>query len=99
MRTHGVYSINELRFIIRPLLRSYGMDSACLFGSHARGEADGSSDIDIILVGGEHFVPLDVFGFAEDLRRLTGKSVDAYEIRELDEGPFRDRALSDAVAI
>lgn len=54
MRTHGVYSIDELRFIIRPLLRSYGMDSACLFGSYARGEADGSSDIDIILVGGEH---------------------------------------------
>lgn len=99
MQIHGAYFIDELRSIIKPLLKTYGMDSAYLFGSYARGEADGSSDIDIILVGSEHFKSLDVFGFAEELRRLTGKPVDAYEIRELDEGPFRDQVLSEAAAI
>ena len=64
------------------------MASASLFGSYARGEADASSDIDLLLVGQRGFRPLGVFGVAEDLHRISGKAVDVYEISELDEGPF-----------
>lgn len=85
--------------MIKPLLKQYGLQSASLFGSYARGEADESSDIDVVVYGGEGFRPLNVFGFAEDLRRSSGKSVDAFEICELDEGPFRDAVLSEAIAV
>ena len=94
-----VYTREELGGMVRPLLEKYGMESASLFGSYARGEADASSDVDLLLVGGEGFRPLAVFGVAEELHRATGKPVDVYEISELDPGPFRDAVLAEAVAL
>ena len=37
-----VYTREELGGMVRPLLEKYGMESASLFGSYARGEADAS---------------------------------------------------------
>ena len=45
------------------------------------------------------FRPLNVFGVAEDLPRLSGKKVDVFELSELDAGPFRDAVLRDAVLL
>ena len=45
------------------------------------------------------FRPLNVFGVAEDLHRLSGKKVDVFELSELDAGPFRDAVLRDAVLL
>ncbi|WP_439787722.1 nucleotidyltransferase family protein [Parvibacter caecicola] len=43
-----------------PLLDRYDMKSAFLFGSYARGDADEDSDIDVLVVGNEGFLPLDI---------------------------------------
>ena len=94
-----VFTIEQLRAMIVPLLAKHGMASASLFGSYARGEADASSDIDLLLVGQRGFRPLGVFGVAEDLHRISGKAVDVYEISELDEGPFRDAVMREAVQL
>lgn len=91
--TDGVYTIDEIRQMVLPLLDRYGMSQARVFGSYARETADAESDIDVLLVGGEKFRPLDIFGVAEDLHRVSGKRVDVYEISELDEGPFRESVL------
>lgn len=94
-----VYTVDEIREMVLPLLDRYGMSQARLFGSYARGAADADSDIDVLLVGGEGFRPLDVFGVAEDLHRASGKRVDVYEISELDEGPFREAVMREAVSL
>ena len=94
-----VYTKEQLRAMIVPLLAKHGMASASLFGSYARGEADASSVIDLLLVGQRGFRPLGVFGVAEDLHRISGKAVDVYEISELDEGPFRDAVMREAVQL
>lgn len=94
-----VYSKAEIAQFVRPLIEKYGMASASLFGSYARGDATHDSDIDILLVGKPGFRPLNVFGFGEELRRALGKDVDVYEISELDEGPFRREVLAQAVAL
>lgn len=57
------------------LLEKYDMRSASLFGSYARNEADENSDIDLLLEGNPGFRPLNVFGVAEDLFRLSGKEL------------------------
>ena len=75
------------------------MTSASLFGSYARGEADESSGIDLLLVGSRGFRPLNVFGVAENLHRVSGKAVDVYELSELDDGPFKNAVLAEAVAL
>lgn len=99
MTSSRVYTTDALRAIAGPLVTRYGMRGASLFGSYARGSADAASDIDVLVDAGEHFRALDVYAFGEDLRRLTGKDVDVYEIRELDDGPFRDNVLKEAVRL
>lgn len=93
-----VYTIDQLRSIVAPYVRSRGFVSAHLFGSYARGEADGTSDIDILVDRGKARA-LAVCGLANHVYRATGKMTDVFDICELDEGPFRDSVLRDAVAL
>ena len=94
-----VYTQDELREMVAPLLVKYDMASASLFGSYARGDATDVSDIDLLLIGNEGFRPINVFGVAEELHRVSGKPVDVYEISELDQGPFRETILQEAVTL
>lgn len=98
MNSDVVYSTNELRGLIVPLVRKYGLRGACLFGSYAGG-ADASSDIDVLLDGGVGFRRLSVYALSEDLRASSGKDVDVFELSELDPGEFRDAVLREAVAL
>lgn len=75
---------DEIIEIIRVLLARYRASYAILFGSYARGEETADSDIDLIVVGGEHFHPSDIFDLGEELRALTGKNADVFEISEIE---------------
>lgn len=99
MSSDVVYKTAELRRIILPLAEKYGMSEAALFGSYARGEARPDSDIDVLLMRGEGFRPINVFALAEDLSESSGKDVDVYELGELEDGPFRDAVLREAVRL
>lgn len=95
-----VLTKNELEALIRILLRKYNAESALLFGSYARGEATAESDIDLIVVGGENFKVKDIFAFGEELRQMTNKNVDAFEIREVNKGtPFYETVMNEGVRI
>lgn len=76
----------EVRLAIVPLLKKYRAEKAILFGSYARNEADGKSDIDILIIGGEHFAPTDVFCIADELYCALAKNVDVYELCESNAG-------------
>ena len=91
---------NELEQSIRMLLSRYHAEYALLFGSYARGEETPDSDVDVVVFGGENFKKTNIFAFAEDLRAMTGKEVDAFEISEIDEGtPLYDSLLREGVRI
>lgn len=90
----------EIEATVRILLKKYHADYALLFGSYARGEATESSDIDLVVVGGADFRATDIFAFGEDLRQLTQKDVDAFELRELNIGsPFYETVMQEGVRI
>ena len=76
-----IYTQSEIFAVVRQLLKKYHAESAILFGSYARQEADAASDIDLIVVGGSKFDPTDIFCIAEELHRTMGKAVDVYELR------------------
>ena len=80
-----IYSREALIAIIVSLLKKYNAESAILFGSYARHEADALSDIDLVVMGGRSFEPTDIFSMAEDLHRATGKAVDVYELCEINQ--------------
>ena len=90
----------ELENVIRMLLRRYGAEYAVLFGSYARGDADADSDIDVVVAGGPLFRKMNVFAFAEDLRMMTGKRVDAFELCEINRGtPFYEAVMQEGKRI
>jgi hypothetical protein len=51
--------IKELDDIRRRLIEGYDPDKIILFGSHVKGDADGSSDIDLVIVKATEQRPLD----------------------------------------
>ena len=79
-------TVTEIENCIRLLLARYHAEYALLFGSYARGDATTDSDVDVVVIGGPAFRKRDIFAFAEDLRSMTGKKVDAFELCELNEG-------------
>ena len=96
----SVIATDELKTMIRALLHKYHAEYALLFGSYARGEATADSDIDVVIFGGKDFRPADIFAFGEELRQLTNKEVDAFEIREVNAGtPFYNAVMEEGVRI
>ena len=92
--------ITAIEKAIRQLLDRYHAEGALLFGSCARGDATEDSDIDVVVFGGEQFSKRDIFAFAEDLRALTGKEVDAFEICEVNiETPFYEAVMREGKRI
>lgn len=90
----------QVQDAIKVLLRRYGAESAVLFGSYARGEQTDTSDIDVIVFGGRNFKKSNIFAFAEELRQMTGKDVDAFEICEVNpQTPFYQSVMEEGIKI
>lgn len=90
----------EIENHIKMLILKYHAEYAILFGSYARGDASSESDIDVVVVGGTDFRAKDIFAFGEDLRHLTQKNVDAFEIREVNKDTsFYENVMKEGVRI
>lgn len=46
-KMHAKYTVDEIRNIVAPIAKEYGVDSLHLFGSYSRGNANEKSDIDV----------------------------------------------------
>lgn len=96
----NVLDVNVIKNYIKLLVRKYNADYAILFGSYARNEAEKESDIDVLVYGGEKFKPTSIFAFGEELRELTGKEVDCFEISEVKkDSDFYKNILKEGVKI
>lgn len=78
-----ILTFDEIVRIVKPLAEKYHISEVYLFGSYARGEADGDSDLDILVIGGDQFIKRNIFAFGYELSLAFGKPVDAYEICEI----------------
>lgn len=92
-------SIDDLRSVVLPLLKQYGLKRAFLFGSYARGEASDNSDIDLIVERGADSRRLSVYALGEDVHEATGKRVDIFDMSELNEAPFKSTVTNEAIAL
>ncbi len=80
-----VFTMNDIRQIVKPLAEKYHIHEVYLFGSYARNEATSASDIDFLVFGGENFKLTSIFAFAEELRMLIQKKIDVFEISEINQ--------------
>lgn len=78
-----VLTIDESIRIVKPLTEKYHISEVYIFGSYARGKADGKSDVDILAVGEEGFKLTNILAFGYELSVALGRDVDAFELREL----------------
>lgn len=96
----GVMTVGEIKAMVSKLLERYQAEYALLFGSYARGDATPNSDIDIVVVGGKNFIPRNIFALAEDLREMSGRNVDAFEMQEVNVGtPFYETVMREGIRI
>lgn len=98
--TENIFSLDDIKNIIRPLCVKYNIERVYLFGSYARGEASPGSDLDFIVYGGDNFKPVMVFSFAEELRQLLNKNADVFEINEIDDNSeFYNRVMKEKILV
>lgn len=76
----------------------HGVLALKVFGSAARGEAGPQSDVDFLVVAGEHRSPFFPGGLISDLEELLGRPVDVVETEGL-HWYLRDRILAEAVPL
>jgi len=76
------YTIDEIKAIAVPIAQKYGVKKLALFGSYARGEQTGDSDIDFITEP-KKGMGLAFFGFADELENEFDTQVDVLTYRGL----------------
>ena len=81
-----------------PILRRFGVKRAGVFGSRARGDERGNSDLDILVDLPAGSSLLDLVGLQLELGDALGVSVDAHTYRSL-HPLLRDRILAEEVRI
>ena len=67
------YTLDELKLLISPIAKQYGVQSVSLFGSYSKGTADADSDVDLKIEKGELRSLVQLCGFrlaVEDALKL-----------------------------
>jgi predicted nucleotidyltransferase len=75
--TEDVYSIDEIKTRVTPVLRANHVSKAILFGSYASGTAKAKSDIDLLVESGMR--GLAFCGLTYDIEVALEKDADIYE--------------------
>ena len=88
---------NQTKEKIKDILQNYNIKRAGIYGSYARGDADKSSDIDIVVELSKKSL-FELVGVKQDVEDATGLEVDITTYNGLDnsrrEG-FKERVLQE----
>lgn len=88
-----VYSLDELKAIIKPIAEKYNIRYVYVFGSYARNEADENSDVDILIdrEGSKVKSLFDMGGLYNDLCEIFEKEVDLVTTQALKQDSTNER--------
>lgn len=90
--------LREKRDAILKLAAQYGAKRIRIFGSVARGDAQPTSDVDVLVQFEPGRTLLDHVAFTQDLEELLGRKVDVVTEQSL-HWYIRDRVLAEAVPL
>ena len=77
------FNIEEIKETLYPVFTSNPVYSATLFGSYARGNADGLSDVDIVIDSRGELLNMSFYGVLDEICERLGKQVDLFELSEI----------------
>lgn len=93
-----MYAVEDIKKIVKPLAKAYGINKVSLFGSYARGEANEKSDIDLYIEKGELRSLIQYFSFVQELEKKFGCHVDVVTT-EISDKEFLGHIFSEGVLI
>lgn len=81
-----IYTIDELKSILKEILKNFDVKKAILFGSYAKNKPTPKSDIDLVIDSDGKLLNIYFYGLLEDLVEKLQKKVDLIEISEIKKG-------------
>ena len=103
-----IYTIDDIRQIVKPIAEKYGLPAVYLFGSYARGTANEESDIDLLVdtTGTQLKTLLTLGALYNDLEEALGKKIDLITLGSLQqrvqlpsEEAFRETVWKEKVSL
>lgn len=92
------YLIEEIKAIIRPIARKYGVSRVYLFGSYARGDATENSDVDLRVDKGSLKGMFALCGLYTEIEEALQLKVDILTTGSL-EGDFLHKIQNEEVLL
>ena len=78
-----IYTIDELKTILKDILKNFSVKKAILFGSYAKNTPTEKSDIDLVSDSDGKLLNIYFYGLLENLVEKLNKEVDLFEISEI----------------
>ena len=86
-----IYTVDEIKKVVEPVVRAYGVKQLAIFGSYAKGEASLQSDIDFHLINtSDSWGYFKLCGFKQDLENCLGITVDVLTTGSMDREIFEN---------
>lgn len=79
------YTVEEIKMIVEPIARKYGVEHIYLFGSYARGEATANSDVDLRVDKGTLKGMFALCGLYTEIEKALRMKVDILTTGSLEE--------------
>lgn len=95
----NIYTIKEIKKIIKPILNKYGIFEIYLFGSYARGEARENSDIDIYCDKGNIRTFIDQGMLEDELENALNKKIDIIFTSSTLNEYFKEQIMEDMIKL
>lgn len=96
--TNKIYSIDEIKNIVAPIAKQYGVERVYLFGSYARGQANETSDLDFRIDRGTLRGLFALGGLYCDLEEVFDKELDLLTTGSLDQS-FLNRIAKEEILV
>ena len=84
MDSTNLYSIDSVSALLFPVVKRYNVRKAILFGSIAKGTANASSDLDVLV--DSNLRGLRFIGLLEDLQEAVHMDVDLLDVTHIQKG-------------
>ncbi len=88
-----IYTIDQIKMYLAPVLSQYNVKSATLFGSYGKGSANESSDVDLLVDSG--LKGLKFVGLIEALRVALDKEMDVFDVSHVEKGTEIDHEIAE----
>lgn len=88
-----VYNIEEIKQILKQILKNTQVDNVILFGSYAKNTANKDSDIDLIIDTKQALMGFKLYSLITKIEETFNKQVDAFEKAEIIENSKIDNEI------